>query len=187
MDEFSYLSVLISFILGLAVTQILKGFRGILSHGHGFGFTGRSLRGLPSCCWCVRRTGGRCLGCETATIGRSSNFTMVLLNTILIYMITALVFPDFFGEGVVDLKENFYAHRGWFFTLAFSTIVVSVCKDVILDGRLPNTTNLIFHAVFGVTLSIGALTRSERYHKGLVVFGSALFVVYIVVLFGRIH
>ncbi len=112
---------------------------------------------------------------------------MVLLNTILIYMITALVFPDFFGEGVVDLKENFYAHRGWFFTLAFSTIVVSVCKDVILDGRLPNTTNLIFHAVFGVTLSIGALTRSERYHKGLVVFGSALFVVYIVVLFGRIH
>jgi hypothetical protein len=30
MDEFSYLSVLISVILGLAVTQILKGFRGIL-------------------------------------------------------------------------------------------------------------------------------------------------------------
>ena len=30
MDEFSYLSVLISVILGLAVTQILKGFREIL-------------------------------------------------------------------------------------------------------------------------------------------------------------
>ena len=30
MDEFSYLSVLVSVILGLAVTQILKGFRGIL-------------------------------------------------------------------------------------------------------------------------------------------------------------
>jgi len=30
MDEFSYLSVLISVILGLAVTQILKGFGGIL-------------------------------------------------------------------------------------------------------------------------------------------------------------
>ena len=30
MDEFSYLSVLISVILGLAVTQVLKGFRGIL-------------------------------------------------------------------------------------------------------------------------------------------------------------
>jgi hypothetical protein len=112
---------------------------------------------------------------------------MVLLNTIFIYMMTALVFPDFFGEGVIDLKESFYAHRGWFFTLAFSTIVISVCKDFVLDGRLPNTTNLIFHAIFGVTLFIGALTRSERYHKGLVVFGRALFVVYIVVLFSRIH
>ena len=112
---------------------------------------------------------------------------MVLLNTVFIYMMTALAFPDFFGEGAVDLKENFYAQRGWFFTLAFSTIVISVCKDIVLDGRLPNTTNLIFHVIFGVTLFIGALTRSERYHKGLIVFGSALFVVYIVVLFGRIH
>ena len=30
MDEFSYLSVLLSVILGLAVTQILQGFRGLL-------------------------------------------------------------------------------------------------------------------------------------------------------------
>ena len=29
MDEFSYLSVLLSVILGLGVTQILKGFRGL--------------------------------------------------------------------------------------------------------------------------------------------------------------
>src|SRR5215467_5169602 len=30
MDQFSYLSVLLSVILGLAVSQILKGFRGLL-------------------------------------------------------------------------------------------------------------------------------------------------------------
>ncbi|MDQ6939493.1 MAG: hypothetical protein M3119_04975, partial [Verrucomicrobiota bacterium] len=30
MDEFSYLSVLLSIILGLAVTQILQGFRGLM-------------------------------------------------------------------------------------------------------------------------------------------------------------
>jgi len=30
MDQFSYLSVLLSIILGLAITQVLKGFRGIL-------------------------------------------------------------------------------------------------------------------------------------------------------------
>lgn len=30
MDEFSYLSVLTSIIVGLAITQILKGYRGIV-------------------------------------------------------------------------------------------------------------------------------------------------------------
>ena len=73
---------------------------------------------------------------------------MVLLNVIFIYMIAGLVFPDLFGEEVVDLKENFYAHRGWFFSIAFGTIVVSVCKEVVLDHRLPNTTNLVFQAIF---------------------------------------
>ena len=41
MDEFSYLSVLLSVILGLAVTQILKGFERYCFRGLGFGFTGR--------------------------------------------------------------------------------------------------------------------------------------------------
>jgi len=63
---------------------------------------------------------------------------------------------------------------------------ISVCKDIVLDGRLPNTTNLIFHVIFGVTLFIGALTRSERYHKGLIVLQRALRL-YTGVLFGRIH
>jgi hypothetical protein len=35
-------------------------------------------------------------------------FAMVLLQTI-----AGLVFPELFGEEVVDLRENFYAHRGW--------------------------------------------------------------------------
>ena len=30
MDQFSYLSVLLSIIVGLAITQILKGYRGIM-------------------------------------------------------------------------------------------------------------------------------------------------------------
>jgi hypothetical protein len=114
-------------------------------------------------------------------------FAMVLLNVIFMYMIAGMVFPDFFGEEAVDLKESFYAHRGWFFSLAFGTVVASVCKMFVLDGKLPDTMNLMFHAIFGITLFIGALTRSERYHKSLVVFGSALFVLYIVLLYARIQ
>ena len=112
---------------------------------------------------------------------------MVLLQTILIYMVAGLVFPDFVGEAIVDLKESFYAHRRWFFFLGFATIVVSVVKDLVLDGKLPEPTNLAFHAIFGVALLTGALTRRERYHKALVVFGIATFVLYIVLLYARMR
>jgi len=60
-------------------------------------------------------------------------------------------------------------------------------KEFVLDHRLPNTTNLVFQSIFAATLLIGALTRSERYHKGLIVFGSARFVLYIFVLYARMR
>ena len=41
-------------------------------------------------------------------------------------------------------------------------------------------TNLTFHAIFAVTALIAAFTQVERYHKMLVIFVSACFVLYIV-------
>ena len=187
MDEFSYLSVLISVILGLAVTQILQGFRGLLLsrariqvYWPVIGWAFLSLLVCFQHWWSMFGMRGR----HDWTFFQ---FAIVLLNAILIYMMTGLVFPDFIGEEEIDLKENFYAHRGWLLSLAFAAIVVSVCKDVVLDGRLPRPTNLTFHAIFGVTLLVGAFTARERYHKTLVVFGIATFVLYIVLLYTRMQ
>lgn len=187
MNEFSYLSVLISVILGLAVTQILKGFRGLV--------VSRTRIRLywPVIAWAAllllvcSQNWWSMFGMRARHDWTFLQFWMVLLNTICIYMLAGLVFPDLFGEEVVDLKENFYAHRRWFFSLGFATIVVSVCKDVVLDGRLPHPTNLTFQAIFGATLLIGAITRREQYHKALIVFGIVSFVLYIVVLFARLR
>jgi len=66
-------------------------------------------------------------------------------------------------------------------------IVVSICKTVVLDGRLPDPTNLTFHAIFGVTLLLGAFTRRESYHKTLALLGIAAFVLYIVLLFAHLQ
>jgi hypothetical protein len=73
----------------------------------------------------------------------------VLLQTILIYMVAGLIFPDFFGDAVVDLKESFYAHRRWFFSLALAMVIASVCKTIVLDHNLPDPADLTFHAIFG--------------------------------------
>src|SRR5262249_41753261 len=69
----------------------------------------------------------------------------------------------------------------------FASVVASVCKSFVLDGRPPPGTDFTFHAVFGVTLLIGALTQQEWYHKTLVVFTIATFVLYTVLLYTRMH
>ncbi len=114
-------------------------------------------------------------------------FAAVLLNVGLIYMTAGLVFPDFFGDAVVDLKQHFFAHRRWFFFLALGTVVASVAKEFVLDNRLPNTTNLIFHAIFAVFLLGSMLTSRQGYHKALVIVATALFIVYIFLLYVRLQ
>jgi len=102
-------------------------------------------------------------------------------------MLAGLVFPDLFGEGIVDLRENFYANRVWFFALGFFVIVVSVCKVVVLYGELPRPTDLAFHAFFGTMLLTGALTRREWAHQALVVGGMVSLILYIMLLFARLR
>ena len=187
MDEFSYLSVLLSVILGLAVTQILKGFRALVISRT------RIRLYWPVICWALLvllvcfQNWWSMFGMRFRHDWTFEQFAIVLLQTILIYMMAGLVFPDLFGEAAVDLRENFFAHRGWFFSLALASVVVSLLKDLVLDGKLTNPTNLTFHAIFAVTLLTGGLTKREGYHKALVVFGLALFICYIILLFARIH
>ena len=136
MDEFSYLSVLISVILGLAVTQILKGFRGILLSRT------RIRIYWPVIAWAVLLL----LVCVQSWWAMFElrhyqpwtfvAFAVVLLQTILTYMLAGLVFPDLFGEEIVDLRESFYAHRVWFFAFGFFVILASICKGVVALRRV---------------------------------------------------
>jgi hypothetical protein len=187
MDEFSYLSVLISVILGLAVTQILKGFRGILLSRT------RIRIYWPVIAWAVLlllicvQSWWAMFELRHYQPWTFAAFAVVLLQTILTYMLAGLVFPDLFGEGIVDLRESFYAHRVWFFALGFFVILVSIGKVAVLYGELPRPPDLAFHAFFGTSFLIGALTRREWCHKALVVLGMAGFILYIVIVFARLH
>jgi hypothetical protein len=57
----------------------------------------------------------------------------------------------------------------------------------VLYGELPHPIDLAFHAFFGMIFLIGALTRRESCHKALVVLGMASFILYIVIVFARLH
>src|SRR5438046_2602424 len=115
MDAFSYLSVLISIILGLAITQILQGARGVVIG-----------RREVSNYWPVLVWAGLLLlinvqswwamyGLRQLQNWTFVQFSVVLLQSILLYMLAALVLPDIRPGERSDLKTHYFEQHRWFF------------------------------------------------------------------------
>jgi len=186
MDAFGYLSVLISIVLGLAITELLQGARNVLlARGHVrlFGPTiawaGLLLLIDTQAWWAM-------FGMRLRPAWTFADFVMVLLETILLYLLAGLLFPHIRPELPIDLREHYFRHRGWFFGLAVLLLVVSVSKDYVLDGHLPGTTNLTFHAIFLVLWGTAVLTAKAWYHAVLPVAMAVAFSLYIFFLFARL-
>ena len=66
---------------------------------------------------------------------------MVLLQTILLYLLAALVLPDVGGDQRIDLRDHYFSQAPWFFGFGLALLVVSVVKDLIVTGDWPARTN----------------------------------------------
>jgi len=186
-DAFNYLSVLLSIIMGLAITQILKGFRGILLARV------RVRIYWPSLVWAVLLL-AMCVEIwwsQFGMLGRSDwtlpMFYSVLLQFIIAYMLAAIVLPDFFGDDEVDLREHYFSHQRWFFGLLILELLSSLLKEFALSGGYHETTNLVFHIVFLVAAALTMTVRNETFHKAAAVVGMTLFTAYTVLLFWHLR
>lgn len=185
-DSFSYLSVLLSIILGLAITQVLQGLRGLI-------LTRTKVKlYIPTLIW-AGLTLLIAIQAWWASFGmrKHANWTFVALLVILIqaiswYMVAALVLPDISGDAVVDLREHYFAHKNWFFAAMFGSIVFSAAKDIALDGHMLGGINAGFHLMFGLGAIVAAITRQEWFHKLLAPAIVLLFFLYIALLFARL-
>jgi hypothetical protein len=107
-------------------------------------------------------------------------FLVVLLQTVTLYMIAALVLPESVDERGVDLREHFERHCGWINGSLCATIAVSVVKEELIEGRLPEPANLF------VTSASAIVVRRPRYHQALTVVAGAGMGLYIVLLFWQL-
>jgi hypothetical protein len=186
MDAFTYITVLLSIVLGLAITQVLLGFRGLI-------LTRAKVKlYTPTLIWAV-------IALFVPIQAWWADFTMrehpnwtflallvIMLQAISIYMVAALVLPDISGEDFVDLREHFFAHRSWFFAAVLASVVFSLSKDLTLHGHLPNRVDSAFQFTFCAAAIAAAVIRSEWFHKLLAPAVGLLFVVYIALLFARL-
>ena len=185
MEAFSYLSVLLSIILGLAVQQVLQGYRAlILSRG-------RITFYAPPLVWSVlplmvAQHWWASFGLASLGEWSFALFATVLVMAALIYMMAAIVLPDVPATEKLDLRDHYYRERPAFFGLGAATIVWSLVREYMLYGSLPEAANLVFHLLFLAMALTAALVGRPRVHELFAAAMTMLFVAYIALLFARL-
>jgi hypothetical protein len=185
-DAFSYLSVLLSIIVGLAITEVLQGYRTLLLARSQVVLYGPSLIWSALLLVFAAQFWWASFGLAAHREWSFATFGIILLQTIFLYMMSAIVLPDVPDDGELRLRDHYYRQVTPFFTISLLMLAVSVAKEWMLDDRLPDPTNLGFHAAFA-TMSVAALsTRRPRVHEalagGMVLFAFA----YIAILFAHL-
>lgn len=186
MTAFEYLSVLLSIILGLAITQVLQGYRSLL-------LSRRAVRPYwPSLIWSglvllfATQAWWASFGLESQREWRFGTFLVILVQMGLIYMLAAMVLPDVSDGAEVDLREHFEAQRKPFFACLIGIVAVSLAKDLMLDGRLPSGPNLLFHGLLAATAVAGLVLRGIRAQLAIAVAAGVFFSAYVALLFTRL-
>jgi hypothetical protein len=183
MDEWGFLSVIVSIILGLSITQLLQGMSELINERERVRFY------WPAVGWTVIllivdiQAWWAMFGYRNRHFWTFVQFATVLMEVILLYLLAALALPNFAGKAAIDLRANYFKHKAWFFGLLVVLLLDSLLKSVVISGALPGRLDLGFHLIWLTTGLIAALTQSDRYHKGFACLSFALVVSYVAVLF----
>ena len=186
MDPFSYLSVLISIILGLGITQLVTGLGRLIQARD------RVKLYAPTLAWVTLllvvhvQTWWAMFGLRNHVRWSFAQFFVVLMQPLVLSLLAALVLPDIGAETRADLRANYFGQARWFFALWVLLLLVSLTKDVVLSGSLPNGLNVAAHVVFMTTSIIAMVTSREWYHRLLAPFNILLMLAYIALLFARL-
>lgn len=186
MDEFSYLSVLISIILGLGITQLLSGFGRWIEQRAVFRAYGPAMAWAAMVLLIHIQGWWSMFGLRNHRDWTFLQFGMVLLQPITLYLLAALVLPGT-NAPELDLRSNYFVQRRWFFGLLMALLVISVLKDLTVNGELPSPANLAFHGVLFATSLVAVLTERESYHRFFAYSSLAFMATYITMLFARLE
>lgn len=185
MDAFSYLSVLLSIIIGLAITQVLQGYRALLLSRR------RVKYFFPPLAWSVFilliavQMWWSSFGLANRPEWTFFAFSIILLQTILFYMMAALVLPDIPPGEQIDLKAHYFREATPFYGIFVATVIVSLVKNMTLDGGMV-PTEWAFHGFFIAVGVLAILQRRVWLHHFVTGGIGLMFVAYITLLFTRL-
>jgi hypothetical protein len=186
MDDFGYLSVLVSIVLGLGIANLLTGFAALVRNRE------REKPYWPVPVWVTTlflihiQTWWAMFGLRAVQGWSFSAFLIVLMQPVCLFVMTALIVPTAPAAEFADTKASYFRESRWFFAVLFVVLCDSIAKNFVLYGAAPNAPNLVAHFIFLGVAVVGMISRRDAVHKMLAPAGLVLIVVYIALLFNRL-
>jgi hypothetical protein len=185
LTAFEHISVLISIVIGFAITTLLAGAVRLVHRRDSV------IWYWPSAVWMVTlliidvQVWWSRFSWRTLQTWSFATFIAMLLVPIGAYVLSALLVAEP-AELPIDLRREYFGRRQAFFGVLLATLLASYLPDVLTRGNLGNPVDAWMKAAM-MALNVPALlTEDERYHKFLAVAGLAIFCGYVAILFARI-
>lgn len=177
MTPFEYLSVLISIVLGLGVTELLSGVQRLARargrvryHWLPLTWSGLVFVALVQWWWAA-------FGLRFQEGWNFFSFLLVLLVPVLFYLAAALVLPAEEPGAEYDLRAHYFGiHR-----LLFGTIAAASVLETVRAVRVADTQAAVLNLTAAALLASLAWIRAPRYHAVATVGAVLLLLSFIVV------
>lgn len=181
MSSVEHLLVLVSIIIGLAITDLLSSLRHLIGirnrvRFHWLPLTWSALIfvQLVQIWWIY-------FYFLQAEIWRSYfAFLFFLLVPVLLYLIASWILPDRDETGPIDLEEYYFREKGWIFGLISLAVIVQIASELLQGGDPFHLARILQLTAASLFASL-AWSRSVRYHAILTLFLIGIFAVFAVV------
>src|SRR2546423_8317353 len=187
MDAFSYLSVLLSIIVGLGLTQLLTATGRLIRHRDRVRVDWLPLLWAGVLLVVFVQVWWSMFGLRNYRDWTFVAFLLILAQTCTLYMMAAVVLPEQVEQTGVDLAAHYERQRRWFFSFFLATLVISVVKDLVINGQWPSPVNLAFHIFLAVVCVTAIAITPRRYQEAVGIVGAAGGVLVICVFFLRVR
>ncbi|HEY1707052.1 MAG TPA: hypothetical protein VGG10_02215 [Rhizomicrobium sp.] len=183
MSDFDYLSVLISIVLGLGITNILTAFAGLVRSRSRITMFWPTPLTLVTLFVIHVQTWWALFGLRDIRHWTIAGFFMVLMQPVLLFLASAMLVPDFSGDRPINLHDDFYRERGWFYASLLGLLTVSFLRPVVLIHHLSDPIDVGAHLLFIAMMLFGLLVGREIVQKFVAAFMFVFIIAYVAVLF----
>lgn len=187
MTQFEYLSVLVSIIVGLALTQLLSGIarqiqlrRHVTADATTLCWTGLMFLINTQIWWAAFER-------RWAHDWTFFSFLLYLLMPIIGFLLSYLLVPPLEEGDATDPATNFAGNRPWFFGLLALLPCVSMLEEFLRMGVLSHGGDTAFRIVFAVMALVASRVRSPRFHFWNALVAIAVISGYVAELFLRLR